>query len=336
MLEKVRAALRRKPLLGVGISVVVHAALLMALLWVHPARIPTQKRGDALIVELPNLQESGGQGTPGPSANEPLTPVAPTSKAAPAPPAPPARPAPPRPAAVAPPAPPAPPREAPRAVASAPQPPPSTERGDMPTTKAAPQPMPETAKPEPAKPQPAQPEAPAAVASAPPSPPSQIAMVPPLAPDIRSALRRGGGGGGSGTGGAGGSGVGRAGIEGEPVAFDSKDPNFSDYLDRVRALIKRHWSYPCVKNADTRGCEYKTGVLVIEFGILRNGQLGFVELHRSSGYSIMDDFAQNAIKLASPFPAIPAALLQNRKGAGLPILARFNYVVETGLTNVIR
>jgi protein TonB len=333
MLEKIRAALRRKPLLGVGISVVVHAALLMALLWVHPGRTPTQKRGDALIVELPNLQEPGGQGTPGPSANEPLTPVAPAPKAAPA------RPARPRPAAVALPAPPAPPRAAPspRAVASAPQPPPSTERGDMATTKAAPQPTSEAAKPEPAKPQPAQPEGPAAVASLPPSPPGQVAMVPPSsAPDIRSALRRGGGGGGSGTGGAGGSGVGRAGIEGEPVAFDSKDPNFSDYLDRVRALIKRHWSYPCVKNADTRGCEYKTGVLVIEFGILRNGQLGFVELHRSSGYSIMDDFAQNAIKLASPFPAIPAALLQNRKGAGLPILARFNYVVETGLTNVIR
>ena len=328
MLEKISAALRRKPLLGVGLSLVVHAALLMALLWVHPARMPAQKRGDALIVELPNLEEPASRGTPGPSANEPLTPVAPAPKAAPA------RPAPSRPAAVAPPAR---PREAPRAVASAPQPPPSTERGDMPTTKAAPQPTSEAAKAEPAKPQPAQPEAPAAVASVPPSPPGQVAMVPPSsAPDIRSALRRGGGGGGSGTGGAGGSGVGRAGIEGEPVPFDSKDPNFSDYLDRVRALIKRHWSYPCVKNADTRGCEYKTGVLVIEFGILRNGQLGFVELHRSSGYSIMDDYAQNAIKLASPFPAIPAALLQNRKGAGLPILARFNYVVETGLTNVIR
>jgi protein TonB len=330
MLEKISAALRRKPLLGVGLSVVVHAALLMALLWVHPARMPTQKPGDTLIVELPNLQESGGQGTPGPSANEPLTPVAPAPKAAPAPPTPPARPAPARPAAVA-------PRAPPRAVASVLPPPPSTERGDMPTTKAAPQPAPETAKPEATTPQPAQQEAPAVLASVPPSPPGQVAMVPPSSPpDIRSALRRGGGGGGSGTGGAGGSGLGRAGIEGEPVPFDSKDPNFSDYLDRVRALIKRHWSYPCVKNADTRGCEYKTGVLVIEFGILRNGQLGFVELHRSSGYSIMDDYAQNAIKLASPFPAIPATLLQNRKGAGLPILARFNYVVETGLTNVIR
>jgi protein TonB len=161
-------------------------------------------------------------------------------------------------------------------------------------------------------------------------------MVPPALPDIRSALRRGGGGGGTGLGGAGGTGAGRGGIEGEPVALDSKDPNFSDYLERVRALIKKHWSYPCVKNQDTRECEYKSGQLVIEFGILRNGQLGFVELHRSSGHAIMDDYAANAIKLASPFPAIPAGLLQSRKGAGLPILARFNYVVENSLTNVLR
>ena len=161
-------------------------------------------------------------------------------------------------------------------------------------------------------------------------------MTPRPAPDIRSALRRGGGGGGSGPGGAGGSGIGRAGIEGEPVALDSKDPDFSDYLERVRALIKRHWIYPCVKNAETRECEYKSGALVIEFGILRNGDLGFVELQRSTGHLVMDENAANAIKLASPFPAIPAALLQSRKGVGLPILARFNYVVETGLTNVLR
>jgi outer membrane biosynthesis protein TonB len=218
-------------------------------------------------------------------------------------------------------------------VASAPQPPPSAERGDTPATKSAPSPEVEKAPVE-TKPEPA---APPVVASGSASSQTQVAMVPPsVPPDIRSALRRGGGGGGTSTGGAGGSGLGRAGIEGEPVPLDSKDPDFSDYLERVRQLIKKHWSYPCVKNTDTRECEYKSGVLLIEFGILRNGQLGFVELQRSTGFPIMDDYAANAIKLASPFPVIPAALLQNRTGAGLPIRARFNYLVETGLTNVIR
>jgi TonB family protein len=184
------------------------------------------------------------------------------------------------------------------------------------------------------------PEAPkpesAAAASPPPSAPPQVAAVPPTPPDIRSAMRRGGGGGGIGTGGAAGTGTGRGGIEGDPVALDSKDPNFNDYLQRVKALIYKHWVYPCVKNPDTRGCEFKSAQLVIEFGILKNGQLQFVELHRPSGFPIMDEYAANAIKLASPFPAIPAALLANRKGTGLPIVGRFNYVLETGLTNVIR
>jgi TonB family protein len=223
-------------------------------------------------------------------------------------------------------------------VASAPQPPRIADRGDIAAAKPAPQQpvakalKPDVATPAPEDPMPTVPPSPA-VASAPPSPPGAVAMVPP---DIRSALRRGGGGGGTGIGGAGGTGTGRAGIEGEPIALDSKDPDFSDYLERVRALIKKHWSYPCVKNADTRECEYKSGQLVIAFGILKSGQLGFVELQRSTGHLIMDDYAANAIKLASPYPPIPPALMQNRKGAGLPIQARFNYVVETGLTNVLR
>jgi outer membrane biosynthesis protein TonB len=329
MLEKISAVLRRKPLLGVGLSVVVHAALLMALLWVHPARTPTQKRGDTLIVELPNLQESGGQGTPGPSANEPLTPVVPVPKAAPA------RRAPPRPAAVAPPAP---PREASRAVASAPQPLSSTERGDMPTTRAAPQPMTETAKPVPAKSQPAQPESPAAVAGVAPSPPSQIAMVPPSAPDIRSALRRGGGGGGTGFGGAGGTGIGRGGIVGEPVALDSKDTDLSDYLERIKRLIQQTWVYPCIKDEQTRVCEYKSTELVVEFGILRHGPVQYVEIRRASPYGIYDSFAVNAIKLASPFPPVPTAMMARMQqgSTGAAIVARFVYHIETGLTNVIR
>ena len=328
MIEHLRETLRRKPLIGVVFSVAIHAALLLLLIGVHPSR-PTQKRGDALIVELPNLPEPANVGTPGPKADAPLVPAppAPAPKAPPTPPAPRARPTPPapeRPTVAAKPA----VKSEPRAVPSAPQPAP-VDRGDIPVAKAAPTPAPETPKADAAPP-----VSPPAVASPPPSPaPPAVAMAP--APDIRSLMRRGGGGGGSGLGGAGGTGTGRAGIEGEPVPLDSKDPYFGDYLERVRALIKRHWHYPCVKNGETRECEYKSGQLVIAFGILRNGQLGFVELQRSTGHPIMDDYAANAIKLASPFPAIPPPLLVNRKGTGLPIVARFNYVVETGLTNIV-
>jgi TonB family protein len=141
--------------------------------------------------------------------------------------------------------------------------------------------------------------------------------------DIRS-LRPGGGAGGRGTG--------RAGIEGEPVPLDTRDTRYSDYLDRVRRMIKAKWGYPCIKNANTRDCEYKTAQLVIEFGIAKDGRVPFVTVLRSSGYPIYDSYAVNAVKFASPFPPVPDSVSR----AGFPIHAQFNYIVDTGLTNLLR
>jgi TonB family protein len=335
MLEKISAALCRRPLLGVGLSVVVHAALLMALLWVHPARIPTQKRGDALIVELPNLQESATRGTPGPEADALPVPAAPAPRPSPPRATPPTRPTPPTPppAVAARPAPKAEARPAPRAVARAQEPAPS-EHGEIAAPKPTPS-APETTKsaPEPVKPQTATPPS---VASPPSSVDKQLAMVPPAPPDIRSALRRGGGG--TSAGGAGGIGMGRGGILGETILLDSKDPDFSDYLERVRQLIKQNWGFPCIKNADTRVCEYKGARLVVDFGILRQGPVQFVEVRQSSGWPIYDDYAVNAIKFASPFPPVPPALMakMERGSTGMPIRVNFVYILETGLTNILR
>ena len=128
-----------------------------------------------------------------------------------------------------------------------------------------------------------------------PSPPST-----PGAPNVLTALRRG-------SGGAGGRGDGREGIEGEPIALDSADPKYTDYLDQVRRRIKEKWGFPCVKNNVT--CEYKDAQLIVEFGILKGGQLQFVDLRDSSGLSIYDDFALNAIKLAAPYPEVPPSML---------------------------
>jgi TonB family protein len=151
-------------------------------------------------------------------------------------------------------------------------------------------------------------------------------------------IRRRGGGGGTGLGGAGGSGGGRGGILGEPIPLDTKDPEFSDYLERVRQLIKRNWGYPCVKNLDTRECEYKSARLVVDFGILRQGPVQFVEVRAPSGWSIYDDYAVNAIKLASPFPPVPPGLMarMERGSTGIPIRVNFTYMLETGITNTLR
>jgi len=342
MIERLRAALSRRPPLGVAISLALHAVLLLALFWVPPGHKPTQKRGDALIVDLPSLDEPANRGTPGSAINEPPAPAAPAPRPA-------ARPTPPAPKTAAAPRVTAPPRstpkaesrEAPRAVARAAQPAPSVERGDAPTAKSAPQPAPdvakatgETAQPAPERP-PSDPPTPP-VASAPATPPGPVAMVPPSAPDIRSALRRGGGGGGGiGSGGAAGTGIGRGGIVGEPVALDSKDTDLSDYLERIRRLIKQNWAYPCIKDQQTGACEYKSTELVVEFGILKHGPVQYVEVRRASPYGIYDSYAVNAIKLASPFPPVPAVMMARMQqgSTGAAIVARFVYHFDSGITN---
>src|SRR5262249_46755506 len=130
MLERIRKALGQRSLVGVAISVLLHVALLLLLFVVPAGHKFSQKRGDALIAELPDSTESGARGIPGPSPDMPV-PSAPASPPAPvsppAPKAPPARPTPPaRQAAASPPAqarptPKSESRPAPRTVASATQ-----------------------------------------------------------------------------------------------------------------------------------------------------------------------------------------------------------------------
>jgi periplasmic protein TonB len=120
---------------------------------------------------------------------------------------------------------------------------------------------------------------------------------------------------------------GRSGIEGEPIPLDTKDPKFSDYFEQLRRAIKEKWSYPREAAEKNIG-----GQLVLEFGIAKDGQLRFIDLRRSSGVSVLDDYAVNAVKLASPFPPIPDAMSR----AGIPVVAIFNYIIEGSLYNVLR
>jgi len=337
-------ALRERPLIGLLASLAIHLAVIAALLFAtSPFGKIQVKRGEPLFVELPDIPEPAPLGNPAARAMGPVE--EPSAQAAkPAPPSPPpAKPAPPTPSRPAP-KPPvvasaqAPP-ERPRAQSSPPRPAPSAPQPDA-ASRSTPEPAPRTPPPEPAPtPEPAPQAPPASSQNATPAPSApaapQVASLPPAAQtpqpvDIRSALRRGGGAGGT-TGG-------RGGIEGEPIPLDSTDPNFSDYLERIRRQIKQNWGYPCVKNVDTRECEYKTASLVVEFGILKAGVVQFVEVRRSSGFAIYDDYAVNAIKLGSPFPPVPKEMMARVKvtSTGVSIIAIFTYMVDTSLTNFLR
>ncbi|HEY3066196.1 MAG TPA: TonB family protein [Methylomirabilota bacterium] len=325
-----------RPGVGIAISLLIHAAVVAALLLAPKGQTtPQVKRGEPLIVELPNIPEPAPKGNP--SARSPAPPAPTAARPAP-PPVPAVRPAPPAPprVAAAPPTPaPAPPAPAP---VTPPSPPVATPAPPAPAPAAEPAPAPLPAHE--AAPSPAPPERAVATPPAPASPaptPSErggdtrVAAVPstprePPRPDIRSALRRGGEA-------AGGLSGGRGGIEGEPIPLDSDDPRFSEYLDRIRRLIRSKWGYPCAEgDPHAIHCLRRDGELVIEFGIAKDGHVPFVLLRNSSGSVNMDDFALNAVRLASPFPPLPDSVSKK----GIPILATFRYMIREELMNILR
>jgi TonB family protein len=308
---------------GIAASIVLHALLVLVV--VLGLQLPSGPRwktkpGDALIVELPKPDEPASAGSPNAPPPAPRMASAPVPAARPAPPAP--KPEPP----------------APRRVASAPraaEPPRPAPRAEAARTAEPAARAPEATTPEPAPSATASPTAPpdATPAEGAPHPEErQVASLPPAgAPtgppviDARSALRRGGGGRG-----------GRGGIDGDPIALDSHDANFSEYLEKVRQQIKAKWNYPCVKNHTTMQCEYLSAQLVVEFGILKSGRLQYVDVVRSSGYAIYDDYAVNAIRLAEPYPPVPSEMIARMRvgSTGTVIGAHFNYITETSLTNI--
>jgi TonB family protein len=322
---------------GIVTSVLIHVLLAWAVLSglsgsLSPRLVP--KKGDTIIVELPKPDEPANAGNP---------------SAPPAPARPPAPPVPSRPSVASRPVPPA--RETPpapheeRRVASAPRPaeppiakaPEPAPRSPEPTPSAA-EPAPRAAEPAPSAAEPA----PRAVEPAP-RPPAQVearreggerqvAALPPrpAAPsvgDVRAALR-----------GAGGQGQGRGGIVGDPIPLDSEDQRYSEYLEQVRQRIKEKWGFPCVRRPGAGECEPHTTSLEVEFGILKDGRVQFVDLVRSADHGIYDEYALNAIRLAQPFPPVPPAMMAAmRQGStGLAIRARFLYVAEAPLMKLLR
>ena len=310
-------AKRRKSraLLVAGVcSALFHLLLLLAVmfggLW-SPQR--ESKKGEPIFVDMApdKPEEKAPAGNPsrpvGPQAPEPPRPKAaePRVRVAEAPrPAPPAAPAAPKPEPKAPA--PTPPEQ----VAKAAEPPPPAPREPEPAPQAAPAP----------RPQPAAPTAPRepVEAARPVSPPSPPASPGPLTAksssgiDLPAAmLRRPPGGGG-------GLQSGRGGVEGEPVPLDTPDPKYQDYFKILRERIQSKWTYP--REAGDRGIG---GSLLIEFHIAKDGRLAYLEVRRSSGVEILDEYAVNAIKLAQPFPPVP----DNLANQVLPINGNFVYQI---------
>src|SRR5262245_5005920 len=299
------------------------------------------KRGEPLIVDIaPDKPEQKAPlGDPArPLATPPPAP-APSAAEAPAPkqsipPAPP-----PKPAA---PARPSPPPEPPKQVAKAPPPEP------VPQAKAPPPPAPAPAPPAPVPEPPPQPrEAQPPPTPTPPAPPTPAP--PPQAPTASETTKpllgapkppsSGSQGAGSQTAlakpggpaagmfrnppGGGGLQGGRGGTAGEPIPLDTPDPNYREYMDKVKQRIYSKWGYPY--EAQSRGLQ---GKLTIEFHIAKDGHLQFIQLRSTSGEEILDTVALTAVKLGSLYPPLPDAMQRDV----LPVVGIFVYTLRGPLS----
>ncbi|MEW6052366.1 MAG: energy transducer TonB [Nitrospirota bacterium] len=85
------------------------------------------------------------------------------------------------------------------------------------------------------------------------------------------------------------------------ITFDTKEYKFLIYNRRLKERIESIWIYP--PDAAARGIY---GDLRIRFTIRKNGQLGAVEITRTSGHKNLDDAAIKALRDGAPYWPLPA------------------------------
>jgi periplasmic protein TonB len=83
-------------------------------------------------------------------------------------------------------------------------------------------------------------------------------------------------------------------------SFDTDEFKFLIYNRRLKERIENIWVYP--PEAAAKGIY---GDLIIRFTIKKNGQLGSVELVRTSGHKSLDDAAMKALKDGAPYWPLP-------------------------------
>jgi periplasmic protein TonB len=88
--------------------------------------------------------------------------------------------------------------------------------------------------------------------------------------------------------------------KGKSFSFDTDEFKFMIYNRRLKERIESIWVYP--PEAASKGIY---GDLIIRFTIRKNGQLGAVELVRTSGHKSLDDAAIKALKDGAPYWPLP-------------------------------
>jgi periplasmic protein TonB len=110
------------------------------------------------------------------------------------------------------------------------------------------------------------------------------------------------------------------------VDINTKADGFFSYLLHIKHKIQGVWVYP--QSAARSGMG---GSLTVEFLIAKSGELIGLNLLDSSGHTILDESALNAIKSAGPYNPLPERMRIKR----LRIRANFIYVTDNYFRRIL-
>jgi TonB family protein len=98
------------------------------------------------------------------------------------------------------------------------------------------------------------------------------------------------------------------------------------YFQDIRTRVLRFWGSPCIEDTATRRCNYIAAQVIVELRVHHDGRLASVTVLESSGVALYDDYATDAVKLASPFGAPP----RSAQTAGTPasLTMSFSYASD--------
>jgi TonB family protein len=65
--------------------------------------------------------------------------------------------------------------------------------------------------------------------------------------------------------------------------------------------------------------QHRTGVVMVQFGVRRDGRLDMLKIGKTSGDRMLDDAAYNMVRAAQPVPAIPDRMHVDRIDVEIPI-----------------
>lgn len=108
------------------------------------------------------------------------------------------------------------------------------------------------------------------------------------------------------------------------VLTDTRGVNFAPYLERVVATVKKNW-YQLIPS-EAMPPLLKRGKVVMEFAIMKDGQVSALRYNQTSGDVAFDRAAYGGITASSPFAPLPSEF----KGPYLGLRFSFFYNPQPG------